>query len=81
MLTFQVGDPGLKVQSPFLIPRFFGWVDALDELHLLIPNLVFMVEFTQQRRVDTIIWELAMEENASLLEWYSCPEHESGWIA
>ena len=46
-IGFKVLDLGLDLQPPLLIALFLLWVNQLDLLDALCPDLVYMVDFPE----------------------------------
>jgi len=58
---------------PGFILGFLGRVNVLHHLYLLALNLVQQVELAKKGRVDAVVTEVAVEEDAALLERLTSP--------
>ena len=67
-------DLGLDLESPVLILRFFSRVNKLDMLNLLALDSVEEIDFPEKGRIDSMVAEVAMEQEASLPERFTGPK-------
>ena len=61
MFLFKISDLFFKLKSPLLIFLLFLWVDKLDKLYFLTFDFVFLIELTEECRVDTMAAEVSMK--------------------
>ena len=61
VLLLQFCDFLLNILSPLLIFNLFFGINEFYEFDFLFLNFVKLIDFGQQRRVDTVVWKLSMK--------------------
>ena len=61
VLLLQFCDSLLNILSPLLIFNLFFGINEFYEFDFLFLNFVKLIDFGQQRRVDTVVWKLSMK--------------------
>ena len=79
VLSLQIFDLRFYLKPPLLVLTQLGWVDLLDGLDLLLPDLMLPVELREQGGVDPVVPKVSVEEYTSLLQRLPRPSQESVW--
>ena len=68
VLVLQVGNLGFDIKAPVFVLSFFLGIYKLDLLNAFCLDLMQMINFTEERGIDSMIAEMAMKEDASHLK-------------
>lgn len=73
VLVFQVINLFQHIQSPFIIFLQFHFIYLLYDFNLLPSNLIDFVELSEESRIDAMVWELPVKQDAPLLKRFAGP--------
>ena len=80
-VRLELLDPGFDLLPPGFILGFLGRVNVLHHLYLLALDLVHLVELAKKGGVDAVVTEVAVEEDAALLEGLASPASQDFGIS
>ena len=68
MLALQFFYLGIYIHAPLIIFLLLLGINPLDMLDLLFPYPMHFIEFARECRVDPVVAEVAVEDDAPLLQ-------------